>query len=233
MVAHADIIIPPPTAIAAVSTPGGSFNTGSVLTAINDSSAAGYAVSVNYFGGGIGDWEVGASGTAPSVGDSAGLTFSFNVSTTTNTTATVDITSALSTSVSGTGIIGGSEAWIQVQSLGDLVDVCSQSGETNFCKAGENSNFSGKLVFTVPTNTLQTVFIHADGSIGAGASNGSWNALVDPSITLDPLDTSGGTLQLSADLPGSISPVPIPATAWLLFSGVIGLALLRRRAQPA
>jgi hypothetical protein len=82
--------------------------------------------------------------------------------------------------------------------------------------------------FMAPVGELETMDISATGT--AKDAGGNWYAAIDPSITLDPSNGPGYSILYSPDA----APVPLPAAAWLLLSGLGGLALMggRRRITP-
>lgn len=226
---------PSASASAAVALGAANINTGRVSSAIN-LSGPGYAVSANYLDG-VG--AATASGTGTLGSDGADAYFYFCDGAPTNTTARLDFTGVLDTSVSGTLL--ESEAGVTIYNPGSTeIGVCSQSVGYNVCSTGEPSSFSGSVTFTAPTNTWELVQLYAQGSTNNGSAAVSWNAFADPSITLDALDTSGGTLEFSADLPDSVLPsppvtgVPEPDTLMLAMLGLVGLGLtwVRRRGWP-
>ena len=109
--------------------------------------------------------------------------------------------------------------------------------------AGERGNEvpTNKFNFTTPeliaTNTayLITVDVQAQ-AFGTVATiypgpfvTGTVNAKVDPDVTLGAgVDPSVYTLEFSADA----TPVPLPAAAWLMLSGMCGLGtFMRKRAE--
>jgi hypothetical protein len=81
--------------------------------------------------------------------------------------------------------------------------------------------------FMAPVGELETMDITATGT--AKNAGGSWYAAIDPSITLDPSNGPGYSILYSPDA----APVPLPASVWLMLSGLGGLALTgRRRVTP-
>ncbi len=151
-----------------------------------------------------------------SVDSQANVQFQFEILAPTNTTALVDFTGALSTTTSGAATAFAYATL--VGAANDLVDACSQSQTVGYCSDTDVSSFSGSKAFVVPTNTVETFEVGVEGD---AIARGNFNVSVDPALTLDAADVSGGTLY--------VSPVPLPAAAWLLLSGLGGVGALARR----
>lgn len=110
---------------------------------------------------------------------------------------------------------------------------CSASGSAGGC-GGEPASFSGSQFFLLPSNSLSDVIVIDSGEAGSGT--GSFSAVSDPMITIDPTfaDASKFTLEFSA-APGDTgggggsSPVPEPSTFTLLGTGLLALSGTMRR----
>jgi hypothetical protein len=106
---------------------------------------------------------------------------------------------------------------------------CSPSASCS----GEPSSFSGSLDGTVYSNVGVDFGLSLLGQSGGNFSGpGSWSAMVDPSVVIDPTflaNNPGYSLEIDPNPPGT-SPVPEPDTLALLGTGMIGfVGVVRRR----
>jgi hypothetical protein len=147
--------------------------------------------------------------------------------------ANLTLTMSGSTSLSGGGsvdanvdlVVGGVQVF--------QANACSTSGyECMQSATGSSSNAPSlsptSYAFTVPTNTPENL----DYSMYFYLVNqGLASATIDPNVTFTPgFDSAGYSLIYSSDA----SPVPLPATVWLMLGGLGGLRVLtRRHKQPA
>jgi hypothetical protein len=106
---------------------------------------------------------------------------------------------------------------------------CSPSASCS----GEPSSFLGLLDGTVYSNVGVDFGLALFGQSGGNFSGpGSWSAIVDPSVVIDPTflaNNPGYSLEIDPNPPGT-SPVPEPGSLLLLCTGMISLAgMVRRR----
>jgi len=114
----------------------------------------------------------------------------------------------------------------------------SPVGNSSSWMTGLSASLTDTRVWMAQTNTVYTVTLevstvdYLDGFYGAGTISGA--AMVDPTFQLATgvSNPSEYSIVLS-DGVGNTSPVPLPATAWLLLSGIGGIgAIARRRQSP-
>jgi hypothetical protein len=104
------------------------------------------------------------------------------------------------------------------------ISACAFSGFAS-CSVANNS-FSVNHPFTVETNTIYYVTI----GVGGTSNSGAFSALVDPAVTFGPnFNSSGYSIVNSADV--LAAPVPLPASAWLMLTGLAGLSVMARRRE--
>jgi hypothetical protein len=148
--------------------------------------------------------------------------------------ATASIPVVLTGTVSATspGIVGAiADAQINpgngFATTGPLLSVCSSPTPT--CGVGTQQT-SGSLFFSVPANTVQSVYMLAEIDAKL-VSSGSFSAFADPSITIDPSFSHAGDYSIQFS-PGVVVSVPEPETWATLLAGLglVGLAGRRRRA---
>jgi hypothetical protein len=109
---------------------------------------------------------------------------------------------------------------------------CFSGGPTPGC-SGTNQPWSVSNYY-LPALVGDTIEIQIEASASIGTP-GSFSAFVDPIITLDPSDPAGLGLEFSSGVlqPAPVAPVPVPAAAWLLLSGVCGLGAIAGRRRLA
>jgi len=108
------------------------------------------------------------------------------------------------------------------------------------CQAGFNSsqnNFVPMTPVSLYVGTTGRTFTVAIATNGGAATEGavggvaSASGFVDPYFVIDPStpDAAGYTLTFSEGIGNSPIPTPLPASAWLLLSGLGGLVVLGRK----
>lgn len=101
------------------------------------------------------------------------------------------------------------------------------------CAPGDKSSFSGFLDGTVYSNVSVDFGLNLYGQSGGNFSGpGSWSAMVDPTVQIDPtfLANNPGYSLIIDPNPTTTSSVPEPGNLLLLSTGMIGLAgVVRRR----
>jgi len=161
---------------------------------------------------------------------SAHLGWSFEVLGPANSNVPLLFAASGSTSASSTSGIGSSAnvyAWLGSSiNSSDLysVSACAFSGFAS-CNVANNS-FSVNHPFTVTTNTIY----YATIGVGGTSNSGAFSALVDPAVTFGTnFNSSGYSIVNSADV--LAAPVPLPASAWLMLSGLAGIGVMVRRRE--
>ncbi len=103
---------------------------------------------------------------------------------------------------------------------------------TEVALSGDPGFYSGE--FSVPTGNdfSEVVFLKTNiNNLPAmmmfeGPDDPFWNSLV---VDFDPSDTLEGLVLITPSEGDHVAPVPIPASVWILGSGLLGLIGLRRR----
>ncbi len=109
-------------------------------------------------------------------------------------------------------------------------------GWLNFLgSSGSPQGTSGILQMTVLSNTPVSVDQWSTSDLVQGSGTGApyVSSGLDPFISVDPsfADASQFSIALSPGVGnGNAAPVPLPASTWLMLSGLASLGLLRRRA---
>ncbi|HTW75840.1 MAG TPA: VPLPA-CTERM sorting domain-containing protein [Steroidobacteraceae bacterium] len=145
-----------------------------------------------------------------------------------NIPVTLYISGSASTSASGPD----TEALAYIMYSSGALYTCSSAGSiagpTGPCGSEPNSgSLDSVLITNAYTNELFDLSVQVSGST-SGGPGGSFSALVDPVLTLDSTwlaDHPGYSLEFSSN----VSPVPLPAAAWLLLSGLGGLGAVARK----
>jgi hypothetical protein len=157
----------------------------------------------------------------------AKLYYAFEVTGPTNSTALLDFSSVAALALNS-GYEGAS-AQVSIGSCPGCSDLYSISDSIGAGMSGNNftsGGFSANTSFVVSTNTINYVGLLASGITYGGG--GTFSASVDPSITFDPsFNSTGYSLSYSADV--MPAPVPLPASAWMMLSGLFGLGALARK----
>jgi hypothetical protein len=122
----------------------------------------------------------------------------------------------------------------------DIVGAASASG-VGYAEAygsfnGQNFAIACSFVSGCPTTTTTqfTVLPNSQLSIALDAiADGSSHSSADPYIYVDPSvpNASAYAVQVSAGV--NNTPVPLPASAWLMISGVVGIGAMPRRRRAA
>jgi hypothetical protein len=131
--------------------------------------------------------------------------------------------STTATANGGLGSDGTASAQVLSGDLGTTIFSVTACSAVYYACSGPSS-FNVSQLFTASSNTVYAVEIAAQGS----SDRGAFSASVDPNITFAPgFNSAGYSLVFSPDL--TPAPVPLPAAAWLLLSGLGGLIPLGRR----
>lgn len=162
------------------------------------------------------------SGTAGAVAQAA-LVFSYRIDGPEDELVPVMLTGTVSVSV--TGSPGAyAEAFVSpadgFMPLDPMLAVCASTSGRPDC-ASDTQTMTGTVSYSVLANVEHTVYLHAiiDAS---GARSGTFHALADPSIVVDPAFARAGLYSVAYS-PGVAPAVPEPAT-WA--SMVLGLGAL-------
>ncbi len=184
------------------------------------------------------------AGDTYGVGGAATLTYDYEVVAPQTSSVTVSIQATLSAGALG-GILASADAATSVQGAGGVTDTFSVfygysgSGAVNCQVDGSSVPCGSTTVLSkeasqiqVVTNTPYQITLFAQagaqGSIAPTAQSSSAVAYADPLITVDPTQCPGCSVELSPGMVNQITPVPLPAAAWLLFSGLGMLGALKR-----
>ncbi len=136
---------------------------------------------------------------------------------------------ALSESTAGSAIVG-SEVTVTTDSYPLSADGSSSVATTPFLFSSANGFYVYSSSASTATYNLNSVTVGANGqAFGAvGTTAGQFSAQIDPKLEIDPswlTQHPGYSLVFSSNY----APVPLPAAAWLLLSGLGGIGFLRRR----
>jgi hypothetical protein len=112
-----------------------------------------------------------------------------------------------------------------VGSYGGINIDSSLWGELNLDDYADNYEID-MFLFGVRHDTAAATWLNPD--IGSSATGDDWNKSLGQIATLR-FDTRNGAITLNASGDVEMAPVPVPAAAWLLGSGLFGLVGLRRR----
>jgi len=197
----------------------GSFTSGElVLSAYYASASGSLSIAQNTYTTGGNDLEYG--------GDHVG--WSFEVLGPANSNVPLVFTANGTTSAAAAiGSDANAYAWLGSGiNSSDIfsVSACTYSGFDS-CSAS-NGSFNVNHQFSVATNTLYYATIGVSGS----SNDGTFSATVDPAVTFGSnFNSSGYSIVNSADV--LAAPVPVPASAWLMLSGLAGLSVMARRRE--
>ncbi len=163
-------------------------------------------------------------------------TLQFEVLGPTGGSATLDLNASASTSFTPSGGGGSAEAEVTLVNPAVGMPILNQYACSNnyyqcqlsLTPSGSPSLSIANYSFTVPTNTVinlsTELFYYEDNGATLSAS-------IDPNVTFAPsFNSNGDTLIYSAD---TVSPVPLPASFWLLLSGLGGLGVMARNHRAA
>jgi len=134
---------------------------------------------------------------------------------------TVDVYGSTIASASAS-LVGAAQAIATVYAAGHLIS-CAAAGTAAACPASLTTSFQ------VVSDTAINV------SLAAGATTYSYaptaSATADPYIAVDPTTPDAAAYSIIVSPGVSNTPVPLPASTWLLLGGLGGLgAMVRRRA---
>ncbi|HEV2703630.1 MAG TPA: VPLPA-CTERM sorting domain-containing protein [Steroidobacteraceae bacterium] len=156
------------------------------------------------------------------------VTYFFEVQGPSSSSVNLDFAASGQTSAfAGFGSYGTATASIMSGDLGTTLFTTGACSSVFYTVCGSApSAFSVNQPFTVTAGSLYAVVIVASGT----SDIGGFSASVDPSISFNPsFDSTGYSISFSADL----APVPLPASAWLMFTGLGALGLSVRRRSLA
>lgn len=167
------------------------------------------------------------SGTAGAAAQAA-LVFSYRIDGPEDELVPVLLTGTVSVSVAGAP--GGyAEAFVSPADgftpSDTMLAVCASTSGRPDC-AGDSRTMTGTLSYSVLANVEHTVYLHAiiDAS---GARSGTFHALADPSIVVDPAFARAGLYSVSYSA-GVTPAVPEPSTWASMVLGLGALAAARR-----
>lgn len=164
---------------------------------------------------------------------SATISYSFEVLGPTSGPVNIDVHLTGSTFATGTTpTFASSTVSSSVTDLFQIplfsITACSNTDSQSSCRLnGTPSSYAVTQMLTISANTAYKIFMTAQAGEAGGGTAGF---TADPDVVFDPsFNATGYSIVFSADA----TPVPLPASAWLLLSGLLGVMLMSRRSGLA